>query len=89
MLTRLPLDRIASDGYSFLVETLFMASRMRARIAEVPITFVERRLGQSKLSRAVIFESVLMPWKLAGRKNMPAGFSVEAAPAAAPGKAET
>jgi len=60
----LPLDRISSDGYSFLVETLYMAARRGARIGEVPITFVERRLGESKLSRAVLAESVLMPWRL-------------------------
>ena len=62
----LPLDRISSDGYSFLVETLFMAARRGARIAEVPITFVERRTGESKLSSGVLIESILMPWRLVG-----------------------
>ena len=62
----LPLDRISSDGYSFLVETLFMAARRGARIAEVPITFVERRRGESKLSSGVLIESILMPWRLVG-----------------------
>jgi dolichol-phosphate mannosyltransferase len=62
----LPLDRISSDGYSFLVETLFMAARRGARIAEVPITFVERRIGESKLSSGVLIESILMPWRLVG-----------------------
>jgi dolichol-phosphate mannosyltransferase len=61
----LPLDRITSDGYSFLVETLFMAARSGARVAEVPITFVERRRGESKLSSGVLVESILMPWRLA------------------------
>ena len=42
-LAGLPLDRISSDGYSFLVETLYMTARRGARLAEVPITFVERR----------------------------------------------
>ena len=65
-LADLPLDRISSDGYSFLVETLFMAARHGARLAEVPITFVERRQGESKLSRAVLVESLLMPWRLIG-----------------------
>ena len=42
----------SSDGYSFLVEMLFVAAaRAAARIAEVPITFVERRQGESKLSQ--------------------------------------
>lgn len=68
-LAALPLDRITSEGYAFLVETLFMASQAGARIAEVPITFVERRQGESKLSRAVLLESILMPWRLAGTRN--------------------
>ena len=60
----LPLDRIRSEGYSFLIETLFMAARSGVRVAEVPITFVERRQGESKLSRSVILESVWTPWRL-------------------------
>ena len=63
-LATLPLDRFMSDGYSFLVEMLFAAFIRGARIAEVPITYVERRLGQSKMSRAVILESAITPWRL-------------------------
>jgi dolichol-phosphate mannosyltransferase len=66
-LAALPLDRFISDGYSFLVEMLYVAAGQGARIAEVPITFVERRQGQSKLSRAVLFESALAPWRLVAR----------------------
>ncbi|MEO8258520.1 MAG: polyprenol monophosphomannose synthase [Acidobacteriota bacterium] len=66
----LPLDRIRSEGYSFLIETLFMAARSGVRVAEVPITFIERRQGESKLSRGVIAESVWTPWRLvAGRRT--------------------
>jgi dolichol-phosphate mannosyltransferase len=63
-LAALPLDRFISDGYSFLVEMLYEASQRGARVAEVPITFVERRLGQSKLSKAVLLESAITPWRL-------------------------
>jgi dolichol-phosphate mannosyltransferase len=63
----MPLDRFISDGYSFLVEMLFVAAAQGSRIAEVPITFVERRQGESKLSRAVLLESALMPWRLIAR----------------------
>jgi dolichol-phosphate mannosyltransferase len=63
-LAAMPLDRFISDGYSFLVEMLFVASGQGSRIAESPITFVERRAGQSKLSRAVLIESALTPWRL-------------------------
>ena len=63
----MPLDRFISDGYSFLVEMLFVAAGQGSRIAEVPITFVERRQGESKLSRAVLLESALTPWRLIAR----------------------
>jgi dolichol-phosphate mannosyltransferase len=68
-LAALPLDRFVSDGYSFLVEMLFVASRQRRRIVEVPITYVERREGQSKMSRAVIAESAITPWRLIATKD--------------------
>jgi dolichol-phosphate mannosyltransferase len=63
-LARIPLDRIASDGYSFLVEVTFQAAAAGVRIAEVPIVFVERRQGISKLSTSVLLESVVTPWRL-------------------------
>ncbi len=66
-LARLPLDRMVSDGYAFLVEMLFDAARNGCRIAEVPIIFVERRQGQSKLSSSVLLESLVMPWRLTMR----------------------
>jgi dolichol-phosphate mannosyltransferase len=67
-LGRIPLGRIVSDGYSFMVEMLFEASRQRCRIGEVPIVFVERRMGTSKLSSGVLAESLVMPWRLRLRK---------------------
>jgi dolichol-phosphate mannosyltransferase len=63
-LARLPLDRIVSDGYSFQIEMLWEAARMGFRITEVPIVFVERREGQSKLNRSVLAEALWMPWRL-------------------------
>jgi dolichol-phosphate mannosyltransferase len=68
-LASLPLDRLASDGYSFLVEMLYVSARHGCRITEVPITFVERRLGESKLSRDVLVESALAPWRLIARDS--------------------
>ena len=64
VLAALPLDRFFSDGYSFLVEMLFVAARRGGRIAEVPITFIERREGESKVSWAVLAESAVTPWRL-------------------------
>jgi len=63
-LGRIPLARIVSDGYSFMVEMIFEAWRQQCRIGEVPIVFVERRMGSSKLSSGVLAESLLMPWRL-------------------------
>ena len=63
-LMTIPLDRVFSDGYAFLVEMLFRASRAGCRIGEVPIIFVERRVGQSKVSKAVLIESLITPWRL-------------------------
>ena len=69
-LAALPLDQFGANGYSFLVEMLFAAAAAGLTFAEVPITFVERRLGESKLSRAVLVESAITPWRLvAGRKG--------------------
>lgn len=63
-LQRIPIDKMVSDGYSFLVEMLYEAHRRGYRIGEVPIIFVERRQGQSKVSTAVLMESLMMPWRL-------------------------
>ncbi len=64
LVPRLGLRSIRSNGYSFLVEMLQRCSLAGARIVEHPIVYVERREGQSKMSRSVILESVLMPWRL-------------------------
>jgi dolichol-phosphate mannosyltransferase len=66
-LARIPLADLHVEGYAFQVEMTWQAQRAGNRIAEVPITFVERRQGESKLSGRVILESVILPWKLAGR----------------------
>ena len=67
-LARLPLDQIVSNGYAFLVETLYIAAAQGARLREVPIVFVERRQGRSKLSSAVLVESVMTPWRVRLRR---------------------
>ena len=68
-LAALPFDRFISDGYSFLIEMLYAAAGQHYRIAEVPITFVERREGVSKLSTAVLLESAVTPWRLVARNH--------------------
>lgn len=63
-LARVPLEGVISDGYAFLVETLHLARQARLRICEVPIIFVERRQGSSKMSGRVLLESLIVPWRL-------------------------
>jgi glycosyltransferase involved in cell wall biosynthesis len=60
---------LRSDGYAFQVETALRAWRRGFRVTEVPIRFVERREGDSKLSRRVVLEAVwrVPGWALAGR----------------------
>jgi dolichol-phosphate mannosyltransferase len=67
-LERIPLDSMVSNGYAFIVEMLFEASRRGCRIGEVPIIFVERRQGQSKVSGRVLAESLIVPWRLLLRR---------------------
>jgi len=71
LLARLPLAHMASDGYAFQVEMAWEATQAGATIVEAPITFVERRQGSSKLSGAVIAESVWLPWRLLTRGTVP------------------
>ena len=74
-LAKLPLDRIVSEGYAFVVEVTFLAASVGLRITESPIIFIERREGASKLSSGILFESLLTPWRLVasyGRLRSPA-----------------
>ncbi len=64
---RKPLEHILandvhSHGYCFLVEMVFRVARANGSIREFPIIYTERRAGKSKMSKAVIFESVFRPW---------------------------
>jgi dolichol-phosphate mannosyltransferase len=67
LLARLPLRQVVSDGYAFQVEMAWHARAAGARIREVPIRFIERQQGTSKLSGGVILESALLPWRLVAR----------------------
>ncbi|MGQ9561213.1 MAG: polyprenol monophosphomannose synthase [Candidatus Oleimicrobiaceae bacterium] len=64
VLEQIDLNTIHSDGYSFQIEMSFRAYRKRFKLCEVPITFVERRRGTSKMSKKIVREAVWMVWKL-------------------------
>ena len=68
-LAGLPLAGMVSDGYAFLVEMLYEATRHGCRIGEVPIIFVERAQGHSKVSTPVLLESLVIPWRLVLRRS--------------------
>ena len=55
---------LRSSGYSFQIETTYRALRRGLRVVEVPIVFVDRRLGRSKLSRGVFVEAVWAVWQM-------------------------
>lgn len=67
-LKSIPLSRIVSSGYSFLIEILFLIERQGWRVAEVPILFHDRKLGQSKISRNEIFKALHTVFSLAFRR---------------------
>ena len=67
-LAGLPLGRIDAEGYAFLVQLLWEAVRAGCTISEVPITFVERKFGASKLRLRVLMESAVLPWRLAASR---------------------
>ncbi|MCB5249583.1 MAG: polyprenol monophosphomannose synthase [Candidatus Cloacimonadales bacterium] len=64
VLKKIHLEKIMSDGYSFQIEINFRAWVNRFDIYEMPIIFTDRRSGQSKMSKKIIYEAVYMVWKL-------------------------
>ena len=67
-LASLDLDRIRSEGYSFQVEILFHCRRAGWKIQEVPITFVDRRLGRTKMSRREVYQAMVTLLRIAWRR---------------------
>ena len=63
-LTAIPFEGVHAGGYVFQIEMTYRASRAGARIAEVPITFQDRRVGRSKMSRRIIVEALLVVVRL-------------------------
>jgi dolichol-phosphate mannosyltransferase len=63
-LTEIDLDTVRSNGYSFQIETTYRALRRGLRVVEVPIVFVDRRAGRSKMSRRIFAEAVTQVWRL-------------------------
>jgi dolichol-phosphate mannosyltransferase len=62
------LDRVRSDGYAFQIEMNFLCWINGLRIKEIPIVFVDRQMGASKLSRRIIWEAFWLVWRLGLRR---------------------
>ncbi|MBL0108181.1 MAG: polyprenol monophosphomannose synthase [Ignavibacteria bacterium] len=63
-LKQINLDEVRSNGYSFQIEMKFKFYKRGYKIFEVPILFIDRREGESKMSRKVVYEAYFMVWKL-------------------------
>ncbi len=61
VLETIDLDAITSRGYAFQIETTYRAIRAGFRVVEIPITFVDREQGGSKMSKAIVAEAI---WKV-------------------------
>ena len=64
VLQSIPLEEVRSNGYAFQIEMSFRAWRKGFRIAEIPIVFVDRTDGESKMSKQIIREAIWMVWRL-------------------------
>jgi len=64
VLESIDLDRIHSNGYAFQIEMKYRAHRKGFKLAEIPITFNDRHVGQSKMNKRIIFEALWIAWRL-------------------------
>ena len=71
VLEELKLDEVASQGYCFQIDLAWKTWRSGFRVREVPITFTEREVGRSKMSRAIVFEALwrVAAWGLTSRSR--------------------
>jgi len=63
-LKHIDLDKVKSNGYSFQIEMKFRMWKKGFSLVEIPILFVDRRAGVSKMSRKIVYEAMFMVWKL-------------------------
>ncbi|MDI1433212.1 polyprenol monophosphomannose synthase [Polyangium sorediatum] len=63
-LRAIDIETLRSNGYSFQIETTYRALRKGLCVTEVPIVFVDRRAGHSKMSRSIFAEAVVEVWRL-------------------------
>jgi dolichol-phosphate mannosyltransferase len=64
VLESINLDEIRFIGYAFQIEMKYRAWKKGFRLAEIPITFVDRKEGQSKMTKGIVKEAILGVWKM-------------------------
>lgn len=64
VLERIRLGEIHSNGYAFQIETVFRSHHHGFRIVETPIIFVDRNVGESKMSKRIVWEAIWMVWRM-------------------------
>jgi dolichol-phosphate mannosyltransferase len=64
VLEAIDLDKVKSNGYAFQIEMSFKAWKKGFRLTEIPIIFLDRRSGVSKMSRKIVYEAIFMLWTL-------------------------
>jgi len=64
VLEAIDLDQIRSNGYAFQIEMSFKAWKKGFRIKEIPIVFLDREIGVSKMSKGIVYEAIFMLLKL-------------------------
>jgi len=64
ILRQIPLREVGAQGYGFQIEMTYRALKAGARLVEVPIRFVDRRVGQSKMSQTIFIEAITIVWRL-------------------------
>ena len=64
VLREIKLDDVRSSGYSFQIEMNFRAWHKGFKLVEHPIIFIDRTVGESKMSKSIMFEAVWMVWRL-------------------------
>lgn len=64
VLETIDLNKIKSNGYAFQIEINFKAWKKGFRVKEIPIIFVDRVYGESKLSKQIMWEAIFLVWKL-------------------------
>ena len=62
------LGTVGSDGYSFQIEMNYRCMEKGLKIVEVPIIFIDRHAGSSKMSKKIVYEAVFMVWRLKFKK---------------------